>query len=116
MYQINEKVWSVIYPFDTPKETIIINVNKTFSNIVGVAKSYNVLYKNREFEVQNHDIYPTKIEAEIYWSILTIQDYEQSLTLPDLIATDDYEIAYIKAQQLIFKYTETHPHLILKNL
>lgn len=117
MYQIGEKVWSVIYQFDTPKETIVIDVRTSISNISGSSLDYIVQYKQREFEVKNYDVYPTQIEAEIYWSVLTLQDYEKTLQLGDLFsATDDYEIAATKAKYLMEKYTETHPHLILKYL
>lgn len=116
MYQIDEIVWANIHPFDSPKEVIIINTSQTHCNVAGTMINYTVRYKNREFEIRNTDIYPDKITAEIFWSILILQDYENTLKYPDLFATDDYEIASLKAKRLLNNYTETDPDLLLKYL
>ena len=114
MYQINSKVWAIINKFDSPKEVTIEDVFYSAGNTVNTVVNYNVKYKNRLFEVSNVDIYPTQIDADIYWSTFVMEDYQQTLNYPDLFSTDEYEIANCKAEKIIKKYAESHPHLILK--
>jgi len=116
MYQIDETIWVVIHPFDTPKETRVINTISSFSNVYGEKRDYLVKYKNREFELREEDVYPDKKTADIFWSIMILQDYENTLKYPDMFLTDEYEIAAKKAKQLLNLYTETDPDLLLKYL
>lgn len=96
--------------FDSPKKTKILNVS-THNNI-----SYLVQYRNREFEVRNENVYPTQIDAEIYWSILIKQEYEQTLLINDFFLTDEFEIAHLKALKLLNKYSNESPDILLKYL
>ena len=96
--------------FDTPKETTVID--QLYAG--GYRVDYLVQYKNRQFTVPNINIYPTQIDAEIFWAVMIREDYEKTLDYPDLFATDDYEIANLKAETIIKKYAESHPHLLLK--
>lgn len=107
MYQIGDKMWAVLHFSDTPKEVTIISV-------IPPLPSYGVIYKSREFLIPNQDIYPTQIDAEIYWALVIKQDYEYTLKNPSLFATDDYEIANLKADIIIQKYADQAPHLLLK--
>ena len=116
MYQIDDKVWAIIHQFDTPKEVKITAIKQSICNVAGNIIHYVVKYKHKEFEINNTEVYPDKETADIFWSILMIQDYEQTLKIPELFATDDYEIANTKAKKLIAQYIETHPDLLLKYL
>jgi len=114
MYQINSKVWGIINVFDSPKEVIIEDIFYSDGNTTNTVINYNVKYKNRLFEISNVDIYPTQIDAEIYWAVFIMDDYQQTLKYPDLFLTDEFEIANYKAEKIIKKYAQSYPHLLLK--
>jgi predicted glycosyltransferase involved in capsule biosynthesis len=116
MYQIDKQVWVILHTFDTPKEVTIIDIKQTHCNVAGTLIWYIVKYKNREFEIRNVDVYPDKKTADIFWSILILQDYDSTLEIPDLFATDDYEIAALKAKKLLSSYMDTDPDILLKYL
>ena len=114
MYQIGETVWAIIHFADTPKEVKINDIYMRDSNTLYEIPIYLVQYKSRTFEVINQDVYPTQIDAEIYWALLIKQDYEYTIKNKDMFATDDYEIANLKADIIIQKYADQAPHLLLK--
>ena len=114
MYKVDDYVWAIINPIDTPKYVVITDVSETHTNTVGVKITYTVQYKNRKFDISNENVYPDQKTAEIFWSILILQDYEYTVKNPDLFATDDFEIASLKAKKLLEKYIETDPDLIFK--
>jgi hypothetical protein len=114
MYQVNDIVWAIINFADTPKEVKIIDIYLQDQNTLYENPTYVVQYKNRMFDIINQDVYPTKIDAEIYWALLIKQDYEYVDKNKDLFATDDYEIANLKANIILQKYADKQPHLLLK--
>lgn len=116
MYQPGETVWAVIYSFDTPKKCVVVDtISKHEKSNYGVFK-YIVKYKHKEYTVKNVDVYPTQIDAEIFWAIFIQQQYYVTLQHPDIFLTDDFERADRLATQLLSKYAETSPHLLLKYL
>ena len=110
MYFPKEIVWVVLYKFDSPKKCKIISRIKDEIKITG----YKVKYKHRIFEVSNVDVYPTQIDAEIYWSVLIHKEYIETLKYPDLYITDDFERANTIALKLISKYIDSVPHILFK--
>lgn len=110
MYSINEKVWAIIDYFDQPKESVIVEIVQSKKVL-----KYKIKYKSKIFEIDNKDVYPDQIEAEIFWAIQMIDEYDNTLK-SDMFSTDDYEIAKLKAQKIIEKYTNTHPETLLKYL
>lgn len=116
MFQIGDTAWAIINHFDRPKKVEIINVYAAINNSSGIIKEYGVQYKQREFTVRNVDIYPTQIDADIYWAICIQQDYDQTLQHPDFYLTDDYERANLIATKILSEYADTVPHILLKYL
>ncbi len=114
MYQIDDTVWAIIHFVDTPKEVRITDIYMRDQNTLYEIPTYVVQYKSRSFEVINQDVYPTQMDAEIYWALLIKQDYEYTMVNPKIFATDDYEIANLKADTIIQKYADQAPHLLLK--
>lgn len=116
MYQIGETVWAIINMFDIPKKVKIkgIEYGDNASSIVTI--KYRVQYKMKEFIIMNEDIYPTQIDAEIYWAICIQQYYRHTLEIPDLYITDDFIRANNKAKRLIHEYAEKSPDKLLKYL
>ena len=114
MYQIGEEVWAIIHHTDTPKRVIIKDIFLQDPDTQYAIPIYVVTYKNREFNVVNQDVYPTQIDAEIYWALSIKQYIEYTLKNQDLFATDEYEIANKKADKIVQKYANQAPHLLLK--
>lgn len=116
MFQIDDIAWAIIYKFDSPKEVKIKNFEQIFFKDKHTTLNYVVEYKHKEFIICNYELYPDKKSADIFWSILILQDYEETLQYPELFLTDEFEFASLKAKQLLSKYIETDPELILKYL
>jgi len=114
MYQVGDTVWAIIHFADNPKEVIINDIYMRDSNTIYEIPTYIVQYKNRTFDIINQDVYPTQMDAEIYWALLIKQDYEYTKKNRDLFATDDYDLANAKADKIIQKYADQAPHLLLK--
>lgn len=115
MYQNGNTVWAVIHKFSRPKECIIKN-RKSMCNLLNgeTVSIYTVEYKHRFYEIRNEDTYPTQIDADIYWSLLIQDDYYQSLKYPDLFLTDEYEMAFTTASDILRYYAEEYPHILMK--
>jgi len=114
MYPVGDTVWAIIHFSDTPKEVIINDIYMRDPQTIYEIPTYIVQYKSRTFEVINQDIYPTQMDAEIYWALLIKQDYAYTKKNKEMFATDDYEIANHKADIIIQKYADQAPHLLLK--
>ncbi|RLC46358.1 MAG: hypothetical protein DRH57_06225 [Candidatus Cloacimonadota bacterium] len=114
MYPVGDTVWAIIHFSDIPKKVIINDIYMRDPQTIYEVPTYIVQYKSRTFEVVNQDIYPTQMDAEIYWALLIKQDHEYTKRNKDLFATDDYEIANRKADIIIQKYADQAPHLLLK--
>lgn len=116
MYQQNETVWAILYPFDPPKKCIIVEAMTLFVKKNGGKVRYIVQYKHKKFQVKNVDVYPNQMDAEIYWAVCIQEDYHNTLKYPDMFLTDDYERADRIATEILSKYAEKVPHLLLKYL
>jgi len=109
MYQIDSKMWSIIYKFDTPKLVTIKDIITTKNSL-----KYKVEYKNRLFEILNMDMYPSKIDADIFWAITMQEEFKYTQKHPTLFMTDEFEIAVRKADKIILYYAENNPDILLK--
>ena len=118
---------ALIYPFDTAiqnrKKYVTTQKNNENKWVTSLNFAYSnnlipdsILPSHKEFIIYNYELYPDKKSADIFWSILILQDYDESLKYPELFLTDEFEFASIKAKQLLSKYIETDPELILKYL
>lgn len=114
MYPKDTIVWAIIDKFDRPKECTIVSIifNSTETMVIG----YVVRYMYRTFEIDNVDVYPTQIDAEIYWAIVIQSEYYKTLNHPDFFLTDDYERANNIASEIISDYIEKSPHILFKYL
>lgn len=114
MYQLDENVWVILNMFDIPKECTVVEIHHRDDD--GTLKGYTVQYKHRFFKVYNEDVYPTQIDAEIFWAIIIQQEHYQALNHTKLFLTDDYERAFNLASKILSKYAEECPHILLKYL
>ena len=112
MFQIGDIVWSIIYYFDRPKKTTIKNIIITDA----IPKEYIVTYDNRDYIIRNENIYPTQMDADIYWSIQIQQDFEITQLIPTLYSTDDFERANKLALSVLSNYVENFPDKLIKYL
>lgn len=115
MYKVNDEVWAIIYPFDTPKKCVVADVNITGGSFKYV-EEYIVKYNYKLFKVRNVDVYPTKIDADIYWAVCIQEDYANTLKHKDIFLTDDYERANMIATKLLSEYADKIPHILIKYL
>jgi len=109
MYQIDSKMWGIVYKFDTPKLVIIKDIIETKNSLI-----YKVKYKNKLFDIFNIDIYPSKIEADIFWSITIQEEFKYTQKQPSLFMTDEFEFAVRKANKILLYYADNNPDILLK--
>lgn len=107
-----EQCWAIINFFDPPKQAKIIDY--ILRKDATISK-YKVKYKNRFFEIRCEDVFVDEIEANIFWAVTIRNEYALSeAIMPEMFMTDDFIRADMKAAEILSKYSDICPDIILK--
>lgn len=98
-----------------PKPCVVIDIKMTLDTLGGIIQSLYILrYGREDFEMYGNHIYNTQVEAEVHWAICFQQAYEAALENPVLLHTHDYEDPYNRSIDILARYNDECPEILLK--
>lgn len=110
-----DEVWAVVDPMMPPKKCVVIDVKLVLEKLNGFVQSLYILrYEQDDFEMYGEHIYTNQVEAEIHWAICFQQAYQAALDNPIILTMHDYEEPYKQAVELLTRYNEEFPEILLK--
>ena len=90
-------------------------IKMTLDTLGGIIQSLYILrYGREDFEMYEKHIYNTQAEAEVHWAICFQHAYESALENPVLLHTHDYEEPYKRSIEILARYNDECPEILLK--
>ncbi len=115
MFQRYDNVWAAIKPLEPPVQCKIMDSKLTLDSLGGyVSTVYILLHGDTESEMVLENMYASKSEADIRWAICFMSAYESIDEHQLLTADRDYDSIKAIATDILKKYADESPELLMK--